>query len=135
MPSYLLDTNAVPDTIREHTGIKAKIAAQPSGELLTSVVVVGEIRYGFERLAAGRRRQHLEIKAWRVLDAFRSVVVTEAAANIYGRMKRTLETQDLSLNDNDLWIAATVLSLPAVLVSRDTDFARVPGLQVEDWTK
>jgi predicted nucleic acid-binding protein len=50
-------------------------------------------------------------------------------------MKRTLETHGLSLDDNDLWIAATALSLPAVLVSRDTDFTRIPTLHLEDWTK
>jgi predicted nucleic acid-binding protein len=135
MPSYLLDTNAVADAIREHAAIKARIAAEPSGELLTSVVVVGEIRYGLERLAAGKRRDDLEVKARRVLGGLRCVVVTEAAANTYGRMKRTLETHGLSLDDNDLWIAATALSLPAVLISRDTDFTRIPTLHLEDWTK
>jgi predicted nucleic acid-binding protein len=39
-----------------------------------------------------------------------------------------------NLSDNDLWIAATALSLGAVLVSNDQAFSHVPGLTVEDWT-
>jgi predicted nucleic acid-binding protein len=40
----------------------------------------------------------------------------------------------LTLDENDLWIAATARALGAVLVSRDADFARVDGLSTEDWT-
>lgn len=34
------------------------------------------------------------------------------------------------MDENDLWIAATTLSMNATLVSRDTDFLRVDGLNV-----
>jgi predicted nucleic acid-binding protein len=39
----------------------------------------------------------------------------------------------MSLDENDLWIAATALSVGAVLVTMDSDFERVEGLTVEDW--
>lgn len=133
MALYLLDTNAVSDAIREHPRIKVRLAAQP-GELAISVTVLGEIRYGLERLPAGKRRDALEIKAQRVLAALPCTVVTEEAANTYARIRRAVEIEGLALDDNDLWIAATALTLPAVLVSRDSDFARVPNLEVQDWT-
>jgi predicted nucleic acid-binding protein len=133
MALYLLDTNAVSDAIREHPRIKVRLAAQP-GELAISVTVLGEIRYGLERLPAGKRRDALEIKAQRVFAALPCTVVTEEAANTYARVRRAVEAEGLALDDNDLWIAATALTLPAVLVSRDSDFARVPNLEVQDWT-
>ena len=40
----------------------------------------------------------------------------------------------MSLDENDLWIAATALSVGAVLVTMDSDFRRVDGLRMEDWT-
>jgi predicted nucleic acid-binding protein len=41
----------------------------------------------------------------------------------------------LALDENDLWIAATARQSRATLVSRDSDFQRIDGLKVEDWTK
>ncbi|MDA1142408.1 MAG: hypothetical protein O3B01_27915 [Planctomycetota bacterium] len=38
------------------------------------------------------------------------------------------------MSENDLWIAATSLSLSAILVSADKDFLRIPELNVEDWS-
>ncbi|MFZ2392542.1 MAG: PIN domain-containing protein, partial [Rhodoferax sp.] len=37
------------------------------------------------------------------------------------------------IGPNDTLIAAHALALGATLVSRDAEFARVPGLQVENW--
>jgi predicted nucleic acid-binding protein len=45
-----------------------------------------------------------------------------------------LESQGLNLDDNDLWIAATALTLGNLLVTRDQIFSQVPTLQVEDWS-
>lgn len=44
MPGALLDTNAVSDLMRDHPVLKARAAAY-IGELVTSVVVRGEIRW------------------------------------------------------------------------------------------
>ncbi|MBI3462130.1 MAG: type II toxin-antitoxin system VapC family toxin [Planctomycetes bacterium] len=61
--------------------------------------------------------------------------VPEAVGDHYGRVKRETERRGLSLDENDLWIAATALAVNVVLVTRDSDFRRVSGLRVEDWTK
>jgi tRNA(fMet)-specific endonuclease VapC len=60
--------------------------------------------------------------------------ITPAAADAYGTIRRSLELKGHTLSDNDLWIAATALSLGAVLVSNDQAFGHVSGLSVEDWT-
>jgi len=39
------------------------------------------------------------------------------------------------LDENDLRIAATAVSLNATLVSRDSDFQRVDGLRLANWTE
>ena len=58
----------------------------------------------------------------------------EAAGDHYARVKLTRQGKGLALDENDLWIAATVLASDAVLVSRDRDFQEIDGLTVEDWT-
>jgi tRNA(fMet)-specific endonuclease VapC len=61
--------------------------------------------------------------------------IPETAADHYARIKRETERKGVRLDENDLWIAATALSLGAVLVTTDSDFQRVSGLRVEDWTQ
>ncbi len=133
-PIFLLDTNAVSDVMADHPRLKAKVASQP-GQLVTSVIVRGEILYGLERLPPGKRRANLKIKADLVLAALPCEPVTEPTANRYAVIRRAVENMGLALDDNDLWITATVLTKGGVLVSRDKDFRQVPRLQVEDWTR
>jgi tRNA(fMet)-specific endonuclease VapC len=133
MRIYLLDTNTVSAVMADHPKVKARLALQP-GQVATCAIVRGEIRYGLERLPAGKRRANLESKASTVFAALPIEPVTSATADIYGTIRRSLELKGQNYSDNDLWIAATALSLGAVLVSNDQAFCHVPGLVVEDWT-
>jgi predicted nucleic acid-binding protein len=133
MPAALLDTNAVSDLMRDHAQVKARVGAH-ADPIVTSVVVVGEIRYGLDRLPAGKKRTDLEARAQTILAALRIEPVTEPIANTYGRLKASLESQGLNLDDNDLWIAATAITHGSLLITRDLIFSQVPGLRVEDWT-
>jgi predicted nucleic acid-binding protein len=133
MTAALLDTNAVSDLMRDHPKVKARVSGNVD-PVLTSAVVVGEIRYGLSRLPAGKKRNDLEARGQRILAAFRVEAVSEPIADAYGRLKASLESQGLNFDDNDLWIAATALTHANLLVTRDQIFTRVPGLQVEDWS-
>ena len=133
MAAALLDTNAISDLMRDHSPILARLAKH-TDPIATSVVVVGEIRYGLERLPFGKKRTDLEARALRVLTNVRIEVVDEQIADAYGRLKASLEGQGLNLEDNDVMIAATAMTLGSLLVTRDQIFSRIPGLQVEDWS-
>jgi tRNA(fMet)-specific endonuclease VapC len=133
MPAALLDTNAVSDLMRDHPKVKARVGSHPD-PVLTSVVVAGEIRYGLSRLPPGKKRRDLEARAQSILAPLAVESVTESIADAYGRLKASLESQGLTFDDNDLWIAATALTLGFLVVSRDQIFSQVPGLQAEDWS-
>jgi predicted nucleic acid-binding protein len=133
MPAALLDTNSVSDLMRDHPKVKARMGSHPD-RVLTSVVVVGEIRYGLNRLPSGKKRRDLEARAQTILALLAIEPVTEPIADTYGRLKASLESQGLTPDDNDLWIAATALTSGHLLVSRDKIFSHVPGLQTEDWS-
>ena len=132
--TYLLDTTAFSDLMRERPGMDARLAALPSEDrVVICTVVRGEIRYGIERVPQGRRRQELAAKASRLFAALSCEAVPEAAADHYASVKLVRERRGLTLDENDLWIAATSLALGSVLVSRDSDFAGIDGLTVENW--
>jgi tRNA(fMet)-specific endonuclease VapC len=134
MPAALLDTNAVSDLMMDHPTVRSRLQSH-LGRKLTSTIVQGEIRYGLNRLPLGKKRTDLENRAIRTLFAIQVEPVSISISEEYGRLKAALEVQGLNLGDNDLWIAATAISLACTFVTRDLIFLRVPGLTVEDWSK
>jgi tRNA(fMet)-specific endonuclease VapC len=56
---------------------------------------------------------------------------TQEASTVYEDLVR----QKIRIGTRDLRIAATVISVNAIVVTRNRkDFAKVPGLRIEDWT-
>jgi tRNA(fMet)-specific endonuclease VapC len=51
----------------------------------------------------------------------------------YAAIRTHLERAGTPIGPNDTLIAAHARALGATLVSGDAEFARVPGLQVENW--
>src|SRR4051794_36259082 len=117
MPAALLDTNAVSDLMRAHPRLTTR-TGQHADAITTSVVAVGEIHYGLERLPAGQRRADLEARAHNILSSLSIGPVTHQIAEEYGRLKATLEGRGLNFDDNDLWIAAAALTDEALLITR-----------------
>jgi tRNA(fMet)-specific endonuclease VapC len=67
-------------------------------------------------------------------EAFRVDPIGGGFAGAYARVRDTLESQGQKIGDRDTIIAAHALSLGAIVVSRNMgEFARVPGLVVENW--
>src|SRR5437763_729704 len=132
---FLLDTNAISDLMREHPTMAARLAAAAAADrIITCTIVRGETLHGLARLPLGKRREALEAKATTVFAAIPCEPIPVSAADHYARIKLTQQQQGLSLDENDLWIAATTSALGATLISRDVDYQRIQGFSVLDWT-
>lgn len=133
---FLLDTNAFSDLMRKHSKLDVRMSSLPAADqVVICPIVRGEICYGLEQLPQSRRRQDLENQAAPLLAIIPCESIPEAAGDHYARIKLTRQQRGLILDENDLWIAATALALGAVLISRDSDFQKVDGLTVNDWTR
>jgi predicted nucleic acid-binding protein len=106
----------------------------PGDKVVTCTIVRGEVLYGIHILPRGRRRDGLAATASAAFASLPSVPIPRAAADAYAEVKSFAKTAGLVLNDNDFWIAATARVMGAILVTRDSDFSRLPGLRVENWT-
>jgi tRNA(fMet)-specific endonuclease VapC len=132
---YLLDTNVISGLMRRRPEIRTRLSSLgPLHEIVTCPIVRGEILFGIERLPDGRRRQDLAERAMSALAEVPCESVPEIAGDAYGQIKAARQRHGLTLDENDLWVAATAKALGAVLVSTDRDFAQIDGLTVEDWT-
>ncbi len=132
---YLLDTNAVSDLMRESPDVRRRLnAIAPADRAITCTIVRGEILYGISRLVPGKRKDDLIAKSGGVFAVLPCEPIPTLAGDLYGGLKVVQQAKGLSLDENDLWIAATALALGATLVTRDHDYSRIEGLSVQDWT-
>lgn len=132
--SYLLDTNLISEVARPkpNPGVLEWLAEVPPSALHLSVLSLGEIRNGVERLKPGPRREKLRVWLEQVLPAWledRILPIDSAVADQWGRLtaatRRTLPAAD-SL------IAATALTHKLRVVTHNTKDFDVPGLEVVD---
>ena len=158
MPKYLLDTNGC-IALRYHLkGNASKDAARRASderlitrwksmaatELAMSLFTLGELRVFVEKHDdPGVRR-----RAEQLLDRLcQQVSVLEqpghdaaqggsrALAHHYAAIRASLEKQGRGIGPNDTWIAAHARVHGLTVVTQNTsEFSRVPGLAVEDWT-
>lgn len=130
--SYLLDTNILSETMRPspHRAVSAWLAAAPDESLHLSVLSLGELRQGVERLRRGPKRQRLEVWLEQSLPAWfegRLIGVDGAIADRWGRLRASAGRP---LPAVDSLLAATALSRGLRMVTRNVaDFA-FEGLEV-----
>ena len=124
--SFLLDTNIVSEARRTRgdAGVKGWFAAAPADELYLSVLVVGEIRLGIERLRRHDHRQAAMFEVWltrlRREYADRLLPVTAEVADEWARIN---VPDPVPIVDGLMAATAKVHGL--ILVTRNTaDLAR-----------
>jgi tRNA(fMet)-specific endonuclease VapC len=129
----LLDTNVCIDLLRKRSPkITARVASTPIGDLGISSITAAELLHG----ASGSARAAENVKAADALMSVVSVLPFDvAAARFYGALRARLEMRGETIGPLDLLIAGHALALGATLITNNVrEFARVPGLVVEDWT-
>ncbi len=96
-------------------------------------VVVAELAYGAYHSPAGFRAHNLALLA-KLQGEFASVPFDDAAADEYGKLRAHIAASGQMIGPNDMMIASISLARGMVLVTHNArEFARVPGLVVEDW--
>ncbi len=121
---YLLDTNVVSELLREAPdgGVSKWIAARRPDSLFLSVITIGELVHGVERLPPGARRERIE--QWVRVDlrqqfAGRLLEFGEAQAIAWGQLTAAAAAQGRPRGAIDLEIAATAHLADLTLVTRN----------------
>lgn len=128
---YMLDTNIVSAVVKQPAGALAqRLAGMPRDAFGISVVVAAELRYGVQRKGSPALAQRVAA----VLEGIDVIPMEEPVDAHYGEIRSTLEQAGVPIGHNDLFIAAHARALDVVLVTgNQREFARVPGLRVENW--
>jgi tRNA(fMet)-specific endonuclease VapC len=128
---YLLDTNIVSNILRNPFGVAAaKLQQIPDGEVVVSIIVACELRFGVRK----RNAAALEMLVEGFLSRTPVLPFTAPADHAYAMLRLELEAAGTPISANDLFIAAHALALDATLVTdNEREFARIQGLKVENW--
>ncbi|MEI8028380.1 MAG: type II toxin-antitoxin system VapC family toxin [Comamonadaceae bacterium] len=132
--TFLLDTNIISALMKDRSGtdtarVRAWGLRTPDCTLVTSVVVQYELLFGLARHGSPRLQAAYEIQMQNLVV----LPLDEVVGPRYAKLRSYLEQAGTPIGPNDTLIAAHALALGATLVTTDAEFARVPGLTVENW--
>lgn len=130
---YLIDTDIIIYSLKGHSKVVEQFELRAAAPKALSVITYGELYYGAmkssrveENLARVRRTAEL----FPVIDANRSIM------EVFGSLKAQVEKSGKRIDDFDLIVAATSLTLNYCLVTNNQKhFENIPGLSIENWSQ
>jgi tRNA(fMet)-specific endonuclease VapC len=129
---YLLDTNVWIHYLKSFgSRVETRLRQTSASEIAVCSIVRAELLHGARKY--GNREERIA-RVERTLAPFTSLPFDDLAAARYAEVRDDLECRGQTIGPHDLLIAAIALVHRLIVVSNNTEFNRVLGLQVEDWT-
>jgi tRNA(fMet)-specific endonuclease VapC len=130
---YCFDTDVLSAVLRRDPPLYLirRLAQVPPTDQATTTINLGELLYG----AAKRGSERLVRQAREVVSTAAVILPFDTeAAEVYGPLRAQLEGEGRRLDEPDLRIASIALSRGLIVVTGNVrHFARVPGLDIENW--
>ena len=138
MTLYVLDTDHASLFQREHPRVIARVGEKPPEQLAVTIITVEEQLRGWLAQIKRASSSQARIKAFaglrKSVQYFNTIQILEY--DIAADFQFTnLRQQKIRTGSQDLRIAAIALATGNILVTRNrSDFEKVPGLIIEDWS-
>lgn len=128
---YLIDTDIIIYSLKSHTNVQGNFRLHSNDIKTISVITYGELAHGAKK---SRDRQKNMATVRRLSELFPVVDVTKSIMETFAELKTELQRQGKIIEDMDLIIAATAISMNYTLVTNnEKHFSRIPGLKIENW--
>ncbi len=132
MNQYLLDTNICIYFLGGKFNLIDLIETIGISNCFISEITLAELKYGVENSIHKAKNQE-------ILDRFSTkftILPIFNSLDVYAKEKARLKKQGRLLDDFDLLIGATAINNGLILATRNvSDFDRLEGIVIEDWTK
>jgi predicted nucleic acid-binding protein len=121
----LVDTNVI---IRLLSGDERSVKLFDQAEsICIPAIVAGEMFYGAEN---STKRQENMSNFSNFLSQYEVAEVDLEVAQAYGEVKAQLKKDGVNIPENDLWVAAIAIARQFVLLTFDSHFSKINGLQI-----
>lgn len=133
MPRYMLDTDTCSYIMkRSSPSVLNKLQSVRVSDVCISVITKSELLYGVE---VSPRQEQDEAALSAFLAHLEVLDFPDEAAQHYAKIRAHLKRSGTMIGANDLFIAAHASCAGLTLVTNNTaEFARVPGIELENWT-
>ena len=130
---FLLDTNAWIQYFKDAAGpVADHLRTTDISDVVTCSVVWAELLHGATKY---ERRDRRAARIYQTLSPFMEYPFDHAAANCYAAVRDRLEQRGEVIGPYDLQIAAISLVHDLTVVTNNvSEFRRVDGLRVENWS-
>ena len=135
MRSYLVDTNVWSETLQKSPDPKVITwMRENESSLYVSTVTIGELKYGIDRLADGKRKRAFQTWLSILIVRMKGRVLSynTSVATVWGQLQAKAEREGFRLPSLDSQIAATALKHSLVLATRNVRDFKHTGLRVEN---
>jgi tRNA(fMet)-specific endonuclease VapC len=128
---YLLDTNTLIYLFSQRGAVAQRLQATLAQTIKLATPVLFELEFGTAKSTRPElQRQQID----RVMRVYEVLPLNYASAKAAGKLRHTLEAAGTPIGLVDQLIAGIALANDLTIVTRNTrEFARVPGLRVENW--
>lgn len=130
---YLLDTDILIYSLKGESTVLEnfkKFATEPKA---ISVITYGELVFSAQ--CSQKITENLA-KVYKIKEIFPLIDVTPAIMDIFGSLKADMRKNGTPIDDFDLLIGATALTMAyRVVTNNERHYSRIPGLEVVNWTK
>ncbi|MCD7845268.1 MAG: type II toxin-antitoxin system VapC family toxin [Oscillospiraceae bacterium] len=130
--TYMLDTNICIYAMKNKPeAVLARLKREMDKGVCLSSITLAELEYGMKHSASPARNEQALI---RFLIPFSILPFDRDAASEYGDIRAYLQSRGTPIGPLDMLIAAHARAEHLILVTNNVgEFARVPGLRVENW--
>lgn len=130
---FLIDTDILIYSLKNHAAVNENFLTHEHSPKAVSVITYGEL------LTGARRSVHVEKNlavVYRIRELFPIMPVDEPVIETFSSIKTSLRQGGNVLDDMDLLIASTALTLNYTLVTNnEKHFNRIPGLLIDNWSR
>lgn len=131
MLTYMLDTNICIHVMKTYPPAVREKFNELAEQLCMSSITLGELHYGAEKSA--RRAENL-MAIEHFVARLEVLPFGDKAAVHYGQVRAELERSGTPCGPHDMQIGAHARSEGLIVVTNNKrEFARMPGLRVENW--
>jgi len=131
--SYLIDTDILIYSLKGHETVQKNFLENENIPKSISAVTFGELLYGAKKSA--HRDKNLAV-VYRIKELFPVIDVDKAVMETFSDLKVGLQKIGTVIDDMDLLIASTALTLNLTLVTNnEKHFRKIAGLKIENWSQ
>lgn len=135
--NYILDTNVISELVaaRPHPKVIEWIQSVDDNQVFLSVITIGELRKGIDKLPNSERKEVLDLWLHEdLLVRFENQLLNIGVETmlVWGKLNAQLETTGNPISAIDSLIAATALEWQYMLVTRNTAHFKNTGIALHN---